>query len=57
MEWTKCEPMKNGDKFTVHGEYKKRTLWQWLTKKPRVLQEYVVFDEAPANGITVIISR
>jgi len=49
--------MKKGDKYTMAGYYKKRTFWQWLTRKPRELQEYVIFDEAPANGVHVMISR
>lgn len=31
-----------GDRFTMAGSYKRRSLWQWLRKEPKKLQPYVV---------------
>lgn len=31
-----------GDVMTFPDVYRKRTFWQWLTRQPRVLQEYRV---------------
>ena len=33
---------KLGDKFTIQGKYKRRTLLQWLRREPKELQEFVI---------------
>ncbi len=37
--------LKPGDFFTVAGCYKKRTFWEWLTRKPRELTVFTVTAE------------
>lgn len=37
--------MKVGEKFTLPGRYKRRTLIQWLLRRPRELQVYTVTKE------------
>lgn len=43
--------IEKGDVFTIAGRYKRRTLLQWLTRKPRELQRFVVTGEATVGGI------
>lgn len=31
-----------GDIITLPGDYKRRSFWEWLTRKPRVLKKYIV---------------
>ena len=33
--WTPQTLLKIGDTCTFAGQYQRRTLWQWLTRKPR----------------------
>lgn len=33
-----------GDTFTIEGEFKRRSFWEWLRKKPRVLQMFVITE-------------
>jgi hypothetical protein len=40
--------MKQGDSMTIQNGYKRRTFWQWLTRKPRELQVFRV--TLVANG-------
>lgn len=34
------EIIKDGDIVTFAGKYKRRTFWEWLTRKPRQLQRF-----------------
>lgn len=34
--------LRVGDELTIVGEYKRRTLWQWLTRQPRELAKFIV---------------
>ncbi len=34
--------MQQGDTFTIEGQYARRTLWQWLTLRPRRLQVFTI---------------
>lgn len=40
-----------GDTFTMNGRYKRRSFMQWLRKKPKQLQIYVVVDSCPAYSL------
>jgi hypothetical protein len=42
VTWTNISGLAVGDTFTINGFYKKRSFWEWLTKKPKRLQNYVV---------------
>lgn len=51
MNWSSVDPIKKGDVFTVAGKYKRRTLWEWLTRKQRELQRFLVTNEVTTDGI------
>lgn len=34
--------LQPGDIVSIAGVYRRRTLWQWLTRQPRVLQQFIV---------------
>jgi len=34
--------IKPGDIITVAGLYKKRTFWEWITRKPKELRQFVI---------------
>lgn len=36
--------LKVGDTYTIEGVYRRRTLWQWITRQPRVLQVYTITE-------------
>lgn len=40
--WTQQAALKPGDQFTMEGRYELRTLWQWLTRKPKQLKRFKV---------------
>lgn len=40
--------MKIGDRITMAGVFKRRTFWQWLTRKPREFQTHIITAEATA---------
>ena len=42
--------MKLSDKFTISGQYKRRTFKQWLFRKPRELQTYIVTEVAESHS-------
>lgn len=33
---------KVGDRLTLPGQFKRRTIWQWIRREPRVHQTFVV---------------
>ncbi len=37
--------IKVGGKVTISGFYKKRTLWQWLTRQPRELKLFTLVSK------------
>jgi hypothetical protein len=37
--------LNKGDIFTVANCYKRRSFWEWLTRKPKVLQRFVVTED------------
>jgi hypothetical protein len=39
-----------GDTFTFQGLYRRRTLWQWLVRRPKELQVYLVTAVATDNA-------
>lgn len=43
-------PLQVGDIVTFDGSFKRRTFWQWLTRKPRELQRFVITSEATSVG-------
>ena len=38
------ERIREGDLVAFSGIYKRRTLWQWLTRQPRLPMVYVIRD-------------
>lgn len=42
LDWTPMEPLKVGDTFTMAGQYKRRSFWQWLKNEQRILQQFTV---------------
>lgn len=38
----RARELQVGDIVNIAGVYKRRTLWQWLTRQPRVLQQWIV---------------
>ena len=46
--WKPRRPLLVGDRFTSEGFYQRRTLWQWLTRQPRQLQQYVIVAVSPS---------
>lgn len=45
------DTIKKGDIFTISGQHKRRTFWEWLARKPKELQRFVVTSEVTAGGI------
>lgn len=39
--------LRKGDRFTIAGTYRRRTFWQWLLRRPRELQQWVVTADVP----------
>jgi hypothetical protein len=39
--------MKEGEVFTIASLYKKQTIWERITKKPKVLQQFKVVEVFP----------
>lgn len=54
-EWTKADPGKiqKGDMFTIQGRYRRRTLLQWLLRRPKQLQQYTVTMDVPSDFPTI----
>lgn len=42
--------LRKGDRFTIAGQYRRRTFWQWLLRRPRELQQWVVTADAASRG-------
>jgi hypothetical protein len=38
------EPIPVSATITVEGRYRRRTFWEWLTRKPRQLQPFTVVE-------------
>jgi len=38
------EALTTGDTVTISGQFKPRSFWEWLIRKPRTLQEYKVIE-------------
>jgi hypothetical protein len=45
--------LKVGDTYTIAGVYRRRTLWQWLTGQPRVLQVFTITTVVSSGGSQV----
>lgn len=41
---------KTGDSLTIAGTFKRRTFWQWLTRKPRELLTFTVVDNVTSEN-------
>lgn len=41
---------KEGDLFTIPGYYKRRTFWQWITRKPKELRMFRVITASTQSG-------
>lgn len=37
-----------GDMFTIEGQYRRRTFWEWLTRQTRELQNYEITEDVSA---------
>jgi hypothetical protein len=42
--WTAVEKPSAGDRFTIAGHFRDRTFWEWITFKPKELQEFVLIS-------------
>jgi hypothetical protein len=42
-------PLQKGDIITIATKYKKRSFWEWLSRKPKTLQRFVITDECKSN--------
>jgi hypothetical protein len=46
------QELQAGDTVTIEGAYERRTLWQWLTRRPRELAHFTVrpgYEHTPAE--------
>jgi hypothetical protein len=48
------QPLQVMELLTFEGHYRRRSLWQWVRRRPRVLQPYCVTKIISADGIATI---
>lgn len=48
--WKETEPLRVGDIFTIQNQFKRRTLLQWLLRKPRQLKLFRVETDSIPGG-------
>lgn len=41
---------KTGETLSIAGNYKRRTFWQWLTRRPRELKTFIVGDNVTTEN-------